>query len=60
MNEIKRFFKEEDGGPGLEYTLLLLVMVILLTIFWQPIKNAATGIWAVINTSMETANTAGS
>ena len=55
MNEIKRFLKEEDGGPGLEYTLLLLVMVILLTIFWQPIKTSATNIWQQINSAMEIA-----
>ena len=51
LNEIKRFFKEEEGAAGLEYTLLLLVIVIVLTIFYGPISSAAQNIWARINTA---------
>ena len=49
LNEIKRFFKEEEGAAGLEYTLLLLVVVIILTVFWQPISTAANNIWHRVN-----------
>ena len=55
MNQIKRFFKDEEGAAGLEYTLLLLVIVITLTIFYGPISDAANIIWEAINTAMTTA-----
>ena len=52
LNQIKRFFKEEEGGAGLEYTLLLLVIVIVLTIFYEPISRAAYNIWSADNAAL--------
>ena len=57
LNEIKRFFKEEEGAAGIEYTLLLLVIVISLTIFYGPISAAANTIWGAINTAFTGAAT---
>ena len=57
LNKIKRFFKDEEGAAGLEYTLLLLVIVITLTIFYGPISDAANVIWGAISNAMTTAST---
>ena len=53
LNQLKRFFKEEKGAAGLEYTLLLLVVVIVLTLFYDPIRDKATEIWSTLNSAFQ-------
>jgi len=49
LNEIKRFFKEEEGAAGLEYTLLSALVVVVLSVFIANISGVSNTIWTAVD-----------
>ena len=56
LNEIKRFFKEEEGAAGLEYTLLAALVVVVLTLFIANISGVSEIIWNSVDQAFTAAN----
>ena len=56
MEKLKKFFKEEDGVTALEYTVLAALIIIVIVLFFTPIRNAVSSIWSKINSAMASAS----
>lgn len=54
MQEIKRFFAEEDGVGVVEVILILVVLVCLVIIFKSKISTLVNNIFSTITTKVDT------
>ena len=55
LNEIKRFFKEEEGAAGLEYTLLATLVVLVVAAIIATLLPNVQSIWDSIDGAFQTA-----
>jgi len=55
LNAIKRFFKEEEGASGLEYTLLAALVTVVIAGFFILLQGYIGNIWTSVNTAFQTA-----
>ena len=55
MEKLKKFFKEEDGVTALEYTVLAALIIIVIILFFTPIRTAVSKIWSEINSALSLA-----
>lgn len=46
---IKRFFKEEDGMGVVEVILIIVVLIAMVAIFQEQIKDLVETVWKSIN-----------
>ena len=46
---LKRFFYEEDGMGVVEIILIIVVLIAMVAIFQEQIKNLVQSIWSSIN-----------
>ena len=49
INEVTRFFKEEDGMGVVEVILIIVVLVAMVAIFKDQIEELVNNIWNSIN-----------
>jgi Flp pilus assembly pilin Flp len=54
MEKLIKFLKEEDGVTALEYTVLAALLIIVILIFFTPIRNVVSRIWSQINSALAT------
>ena len=57
MEKLIKFLKDEDGVTALEYTVLAALIIIVIVLFFTPIRNAVSAIWSKINSAMVSAST---
>jgi pilus assembly protein Flp/PilA len=55
MEKLKKFLKGEDGVTALEYTVLAALIIVVIIVFFTPIKNAVSTIWSSINSALTAA-----
>jgi len=52
MQKLKRFFKEEEGITGLEYTVLAALIITVIIVFFSAIQTNASKIWSEVNSAL--------
>lgn len=57
---LSTFWKEEDGQDLVEYSLLLAFIALAAVALLGSVKSSIGGMWSSINSTMTSANTAGS
>ena len=57
MDWLKKFFREEDGVTALEYTVLAALIIIVIILFFTPIRTAVSTIWSKITSALQCAAT---
>ena len=55
---VNSFIKEEDGQDLVEYSLLLAFIGLAATAILTTVRTSIQGLWAQVNTKMNTARTA--
>ena len=56
MEKIKRFFIDEDGGQGIEYVLIAILVALVLAFGAQELGNALNWVFSQIGTKVGSAN----
>ena len=56
MEKIKRFLIDEDGGQGIEYVLIAILVALVLAFGAQRLGNALNFVFSTIGERMEGAN----
>ena len=56
MNQLKAFWKEEDGIGVIEIVLILVILIMLIVIFRKQITNIVSSAFAQINGGAKTIN----
>ena len=49
MNNLERFFREEDGMGVVEVILIIVVLIAMVAIFKDQIESLVNNIWKSIN-----------
>ncbi len=57
MGKLKKFLKEEDGVTALEYTVLAALVIVVIILFFTPVRQAVSGIWSKVSSALTVANT---